>query len=71
MTVQRYAFGLWGGGFIAAVNTLTCVGWSMVNTLAGADAFYAMTDEKLPLAVCILILAIGYAGSDSIYLQLS
>jgi hypothetical protein len=31
----------------------------MVNTLAGADAFYAMTDEKLPLAVCILILAIG------------
>jgi purine-cytosine permease-like protein len=60
MTIARFAFGLYAGGFIAFVNVLTCVGWSMVNTMAGAEAFYAMTNTKLPLAVCILILAIGY-----------
>ena len=63
MTIARFAFGLYAGGFIAFVNVLTCVGWSMVNTMAGAEAFYAMTNTKLPLAVCILILAIGYFNS--------
>jgi len=60
MTVARYAFGLYAGALIAFVNVLTCVGFAMVNTMAGAEAFYAMTNTKLPLAVCILILAIGY-----------
>jgi hypothetical protein len=60
MTIGRYAFGLYFGGFIAFINVLTCVGWSMVNTMAGAEAFYAMTNTKLPLTICILILAIGY-----------
>ena len=59
MTLSRYSFGLWPGGFLAFVNVLTCIGWSMVNTMAGAEVFYALTDYKLPLAVCILILAIG------------
>jgi purine-cytosine permease-like protein len=65
MTLSRYAFGLIPGGFLAFVNVLTCIGWSMVNTMAGAEVFYALTDLKLPLAVCILILAIGYTPSHS------
>lgn len=59
MTLTRYSFGLHPGRFMAFLNVLTCIGWSMVNTMAGAQAFYALTDTKLPLAVCILILAIG------------
>ena len=59
MTISRYSFGLIPGGFIAFINVLTCVGWSMVNTMAGGEVFYSLTDEKLPLAICILILAIG------------
>jgi purine-cytosine permease-like protein len=59
MTISRYSFGLIPGGFIAFVNVLTCVGWSMVNTMAGAEVFYSLTDTKLPLAICILILAIA------------
>ena len=45
---------------MAFINVLTCVGWAMVNTMAGALAFFAVTNEKLPLAICILILAIAY-----------
>jgi hypothetical protein len=60
-----YAFGLIPGGFLAFVNVLTCIGWSMVITMAGAEVFYALTDLKLPLAVCILILAIGYTQLPS------
>jgi hypothetical protein len=59
MTLTRYSFGIIPGGFLAFLNVLTCIGWSMVNTMAGAQAFYAMTNTKLPLVVCILILAIG------------
>jgi purine-cytosine permease-like protein len=59
MTVARYAFGLYAGALIAFLNVLTCVGFAMVNTMAGAEAFYAMTNTKLPLAVCVLILAVG------------
>lgn len=33
MTIARYAFGLYAGGFIAFFNALTCIGWSMVNTM--------------------------------------
>jgi len=60
MTVARYAFGLYVGGLIAFVNVLTAIGFAMINTMAGAEAFYAVTNTKLPLAVCILILATGY-----------
>jgi purine-cytosine permease-like protein len=33
MTLARYAFGLYTGGVIAFFNALTCIGWSMVNTM--------------------------------------
>jgi purine-cytosine permease-like protein len=59
MTITRYSFGLVPGGFIAIVNVLTCIGWSMVNIMAGAEVFYSLSDAKLPLAICILILAIA------------
>jgi purine-cytosine permease-like protein len=32
----------------------------MVNTLAGAQVFYSLSNEKVPLALCIIVLAIGY-----------
>jgi len=60
MTITRYAFGLIPGAFIAFLNVLTCLGWSMVNTMAGALVFYSLSDYKVPLAVCILILSIVY-----------
>ena len=58
MTITRYSFGLVAGGFIAFINVLTCLGWAMVNTMAGALVFYSLSNEKVPLAVCILIIAI-------------
>jgi purine-cytosine permease-like protein len=61
MTISRYAFGLIPGGFIAFINVLTCIGWAMVTTMAGAEVFYSLSNTKVPLAVCILILAIVYA----------
>jgi len=59
MTITRYSFGLFPGCLIAFVNVLTCLGWSMINTMAGAQVFYSLANEKLPLAICILILSIG------------
>jgi len=58
MTITRYAFGLIPGGLIAFVNVLTCLGWAMVTTMAGAQVFYSLSDYKVPMAICILILAI-------------
>jgi len=58
MTITRYSFGLFAGGFVAFVNVLTCIGWAMVTTMAGAQVFYSLSDYKVPMAVCILILAI-------------
>jgi purine-cytosine permease-like protein len=65
MTITRYSFGLLPGCLIAFVNVLTCLGWSMINTMAGAEVFYSLTNERLPLAVCILMLAIGYLTPPS------
>jgi purine-cytosine permease-like protein len=61
MTISRYAFGLYPGGVIAFVNVLTCIGWAMVTTMAGAQVFYSLSNTKVPMAICILILAIVYA----------
>jgi purine-cytosine permease-like protein len=58
MTISRYAFGLVPGGVIAFVNVLTCIGWAMVTTMAGAEVFYSLSNTKVPLEVCILILSI-------------
>lgn len=60
MTVSRYAFALIPGALIAFVNVLTCIGWAMVTTMAGTEVFYSLSNTKVPLAVCILILSIVY-----------
>ena len=59
MTITRYSFGLIPGGFVASVNVLTSIGWTMVNTMAGALVFYSLSDTKMPMAICILIIAVA------------
>jgi purine-cytosine permease-like protein len=58
MVINRYSFGWWPSKLVAFLNGVNMLGWSMVNTIAGAVILYDVGQEKLPLAVAVLILGI-------------
>jgi purine-cytosine permease-like protein len=43
---------------MAILNAIICIGWAMVNTIAGANILYDVGDGHLPQAVAVLILAL-------------
>jgi purine-cytosine permease-like protein len=58
MVINRYSFGWWPSKLVAFLNGVNMLGWAMVNTIAGAVILYDVGQEKLPLAVAVLILGI-------------
>lgn len=58
MVIPRYCFGWWPAKVLAILNCLNQIGWAMVNCISGASVLYDMSDEKMPLAVCVLLIAL-------------
>ena len=44
---------------MALLNITICIGWAMVNTIAGANILYDVGDGHLPESVAVLILGLG------------
>jgi len=58
ITFTRYSFGWYGAMFLAVVNIISCIGWSMVNSIAGGQIIYSISDGKCPLAVGVILIAL-------------
>lgn len=57
MTSSRYSWGYWGSKWVALLNCIACIGWSISNTIAGAQALSAVDNFHLPAAVGVVIIA--------------
>ncbi|CED82758.1 Purine-cytosine permease [Phaffia rhodozyma] len=57
MTSARYAWGWHGAKIVALLNCIACVGWSAINTIAGAQALRVVADDKISHAAGIIIIA--------------
>jgi NCS1 nucleoside transporter family len=54
----RFSFGWYGAWLLAVANVIACLGWSMVNSIAGGQIILAVSDGKCPLAVGVILIAI-------------
>ncbi|EIW69982.1 hypothetical protein TREMEDRAFT_38649 [Tremella mesenterica DSM 1558] len=59
MTVSRFSWGFWGAKLVALLNCIACVGWSIVNTIAGAQALETVADYHISAAVGVVIIALA------------
>jgi len=58
MTSARYSWGFYGAKFVAFLNCIACVGWSTINTIAGAQTLEAVAGHKFSAAVGTVIIAL-------------
>ncbi|KXS17723.1 hypothetical protein M427DRAFT_144151 [Gonapodya prolifera JEL478] len=57
MIVTRYSFGYYPTKFVALLNGISCIGWSMVNSIVGGLLLESLSDGKLPAWGGIILLA--------------
>ncbi|KAJ7124390.1 permease for cytosine/purines, uracil, thiamine, allantoin-domain-containing protein [Mycena epipterygia] len=58
MTSARYSWGWHGAKIVALLNCIACVGWSTINTIAGAQTLRVVADESISDAAGVVIIAI-------------
>ncbi|WOO78800.1 Purine-cytosine permease fcyB [Vanrija pseudolonga] len=58
MTSSRFSWGWWGAKGVACLNCVACVGWSVANTIGGAQTLSAVGDYKFSAAVGTVIIAL-------------
>lgn len=66
MTISRFSFGWNGGKVMALFNVWACIGWSAVSALIAAQILNALSDNRLPISLGVLIIA-GLTTAVSIY----
>jgi NCS1 nucleoside transporter family len=58
MTSARYSWGWYGAKLVALLNCVACVGWSIINTIAGAQTLETVADYKISAAAGVVIIAV-------------
>lgn len=58
MVTARYLFGWWFVKFVAMIGFVGVVGWSIVNCVLGGQILAAVSDDKVPVWIGIIIVAI-------------
>lgn len=58
IVITRYSFGMWGSRLLVVLNICGQVGWSAVNSMAGATLLKEVSNSKLPLWAGNLIIGI-------------
>jgi len=58
ISFTRFTFGWYGAMFLACVNIISCLGWSMVNSIVGGQIILDVSEGKCPLAVGVILIAI-------------
>ncbi|KAJ7062730.1 putative cytosine-purine permease [Mycena amicta] len=58
MTQARYSWGWHGAKIVALLNCIACVGWSAINSIAGAQTLRAVANETISDAAGVVIIAV-------------
>ncbi|CAL9733544.1 vitamin B6 transporter Tpn1p [Monosporozyma servazzii] len=58
MVTARYLFGWWSVKFVALAAILGVLGWSIVNCVVGGEMLAAISHDKVPISVGIVIVTI-------------
>ena len=58
MVFSRYSWGFYGASIMAAFNVITALGWAAVSIITGAQTLRVVSDDSLPIAISIIIIAI-------------
>lgn len=58
MVGARFLFGWWMVKIVSIFSILGVLGWSIVNSVVGGQILVSISDEKIPLAVGIVIIAV-------------
>lgn len=58
MTSARYSWGWQGAKIVALLNCIACVGWSAVNTIAGAQTLRVVANDNISHAVGVVVIAV-------------
>ena len=60
LTLSRFSFGYATAQLPIVLNCIACVGWSIVNSIVGAQTLRAVsTTHQIPTAAGIIVIAIG------------
>ncbi|KAH9844159.1 permease for cytosine/purines, uracil, thiamine, allantoin-domain-containing protein [Rhodofomes roseus] len=60
LTISRFSFGYFTSLVPIVLNCIACVGWSVVNSIVGAQTLRAVSDShQIPTAAAIIVIAIG------------
>lgn len=60
LTLSKFSFGYFTSQFPIILNCIACVGWSVVNSIVGAQTLRAVsTTHQIPTAAAIIVIAIG------------
>ncbi|KAJ7826615.1 putative cytosine-purine permease [Mycena olivaceomarginata] len=73
MTSARFSWGWHGAKVVALLNCIACVGWSAINTIAGAQTLRVVARDTISDAagvviVAIITLALGMLGYKYVHL---
>ncbi|KAF7297718.1 Cytosine-purine permease [Mycena kentingensis (nom. inval.)] len=58
MTSARFSWGWHGAKIVALLNCIACVGWSAINTIAGAQTLRVVADDTISDAAGVVIIAL-------------
>jgi NCS1 nucleoside transporter family len=58
MVGARFLFGWWTVKFVSLISICGVMGWSVVNSVVGGEILVSMSNEKIPLVVGIIIIAV-------------
>lgn len=59
MIIARYSFGYYCSKVIVLMNGITCIGWIVINTIAGGGILYDAADGNLPLVAAIVLIMVA------------
>lgn len=59
MVTARYLFGWWFVKFVALASILGVLGWSVINSVVGGEMLAAISNDKIPISVGIIIVSIS------------
>ncbi|KAJ7306931.1 putative cytosine-purine permease [Mycena albidolilacea] len=73
MTSARFSWGWHGAKVVALLNCIACVGWSAINTIAGAQTLRVVARDTISDAagvviIAIITLALGMLGYKYVHL---
>ncbi|CAF1024619.1 unnamed protein product [Didymodactylos carnosus] len=58
MAFSRFSWGYYGASLAASLNCIAAIGWSAVNCITGGQTLRVVSNNTLPVAVGVIIIAI-------------